>query len=73
MFFNEQVCAVLDAPDPASELVERSEILARTGVTRPTLARWISSGAFPPPLFRWPGKSPRWRRETIEKFFKEMC
>lgn len=73
MFSNEQAYAVLDAPNEvASELVERAEILARTRVTRPTLSRWITAGVFPPPLRRWPGKGPRWRREAVEKFFREL-
>jgi predicted DNA-binding transcriptional regulator AlpA len=73
MFQNDQGCAVLDAPEEVdAEFVERREVLARLGVTRPTLARWIASGAFPPPLGRWPGRSPRWRREVVQKFFDEM-
>jgi excisionase family DNA binding protein len=74
MDLNESTCCLLDRATVASvgEFVGQDEILARAGCSRQTLDRWIERGVFPAPLSDWPGRKRRWRRASVDQWFREL-
>ena len=51
--------------------LSQAEILARLGISRATLYRWISEGRFPRPLILGP-RVRRWRAGVIENWLKSL-
>ena len=52
------------------ELVYIQEVLARTGVNRDTVSRWVARGVFPRPIDRPPGGRRMWRRAEVERWLR---
>ena len=53
----------------ARDLLSIAEIEMKTGISRRTLWRWVSSGRFPPPAVRV-GRIVRWRVSDIEEWIE---
>lgn len=56
--------------DEVIRLLSARQVCSVLSISDRCLRRWVSSGAFPPPDYRF-GCNLRWRTGTIEAFLQE--
>ena len=54
------------------ELLSTSEVLELTGISLPTLYRWLKKGSFPKPIKFSPNGKNFWRVKEINQHLEEM-
>lgn len=53
-------------------LLRMAEVMARTGLSRPTIYRWMAEGAFPKPVSLGPkSKTVAWLESEVQAFIAD--